>query len=251
MSLFSRSQVRRPRTEAGTRIYAIGDVHGRYDLLVSLRAMIGDHLARANPVPERVKIILLGDIIDRGPSSRECLNAIRREIERPDTKIETILLRGNHEHAILQATHVNPLAAEFWLRHGGLATLESFGLDPPRPGEDAIDFAERLREGVPETIWTFLDAAPLSHADGDYLFVHAGVRPNVSFQAQEDDDLLSIRDAFTGSTDWHGAMIVHGHSIVDFVELRPNRIACDTGAWRTNRLSCVCLDGELQTVLST
>ena len=247
MSPFGRFRHRRPRTAAGSRIYAIGDVHGRYDLLCSLFDIIHDHLAGADPQPKQVHLILLGDVVDRGSESRECLEVISRESKQNSL----ILLRGNHEDMMLQAAHANPRALEAWLEQGGLATLESFAISPPTPEEDTIDFAERLRDGVSDAIWECLESTPTSWSNGNYLFVHAGVKPNVSLAAQDENDLLSIRDAFTTSSDWHDALVVHGHSVVDFVELRPNRIACDTGAWHTNRLSCVCLDGEMQTVLST
>lgn len=247
MSLFCRRRPRPLLTKKGSRIYAIGDVHGRYDLLSLLFAIIHDHLAHADPQPESIQIVLLGDIIDRGPDSRECLDMIHRA----QANESVLLLRGNHEDMMLQSAQANRGAIAAWLRHGGLATLKSFGIAPPAETEDAIDFADRLTDGVPAEIWKMLEGTTHSWTSGDYLFVHAGVRPAISLDAQDPTDLLSIREEFTHSEQWHGAMVVHGHTIADFVEFRPNRIACDTGAFRTGRLSCLCLDGAMQTVLST
>lgn len=242
-----RSRPRSARTAPGERIYAVGDVHGRYDLLEKLLQLVVEHWQRADRQPERCRVLFLGDIIDRGPDSARCLACVRELVANAGAQ----LLLGNHEDMLLAAADGNPAAQRAWLEHGGYATLKSYGIDPPAKGEDTIDFADRLVAGIPPEDLALLRSAEHSYASGDYLFVHAGVRPGVALDRQLGEDLYSIREEFTASDVWHGAVIVHGHSMVDFVETRQNRIACDTGAYRTNRLSCVCLHDDLQTILST
>jgi serine/threonine protein phosphatase 1 len=161
------------------------------------------------------------------------------------------VLRGNHESMMIAAANGDAAAQQAWIRNGGLQSLYSFRISPPQRHEDAVDFGDRLMRGIPEPIWRFLSATQTSWTCGDYHFVHAGVRPGTPLDRQDEADLTSIRSEFTSSDQWHGAVIVHGHSIVDRVEIRHNRIACDTGAYFTGRLSCICLDADLRTTLST
>lgn len=235
-----------PRTAAGERIYAIGDVHGRLDLLDTLIKSIE---AQEQELPRaRVAVLLLGDLIDRGPQSRDVLE---RLVSMVAERSGTIVLRGNHEAALLDSMDMDPAAQRGWLENGGLATLESFGIDPPADHEDAIEFAERLSEGIAAPLQDFLRALPLSTQSGDYFFCHAGVRPGVPLAKQRADDLLWIRDGFMDDERYHGAVIVHGHTVVDQVEFRANRISIDTGAYRTGVLSALCLHEDRRWTLAT
>ncbi len=137
------------------------------------------------------------------------------------------------------------------MRNGGLSTLESYGVAPPQESEDSFDFAARLKESIPHEHVQFLRSLDVSYSSGSYFFVHAGVRPGVRLSRQDTEDLYSIREEFTESEKWHGQVVVHGHSIVEEVDVRHNRIACDTAAYDTGRLSCVCLQDANVSVIST
>lgn len=234
-------------TARGERVYAIGDIHGRYDLLKRLLNLIVKHWESSDGKFKHVKLLFLGDIIDRGDHSQECLQMVTNLV----LKSQSILLRGNHEDLLLRSVKGDAQAQHLWLEHGGLATLKSFGVEPPRAEEDCIDFGERISQAIAPDLISVLENAPTHFSSGDYFFVHAGVRPGVTLKKQTDYDKFFIRDEFTQSNDWHGAMIVHGHSIVDKVDFFPNRIAIDTGAYKTDKLSCLCLDGRRRQVLTT
>ena len=236
-----------PRTTKGERVYAIGDVHGRHDLLVQLLNRIIRHYPMLKPQPDKITLLFLGDIIDRGPESERCLTLVQRLVDNAQAKV----LLGNHEDMLLASLDGNGLAQEAWIRNGGLATLTSYGIDPPRSDEDAFDFAARLKECIPPEHEQFLRSLDVSYSSGSYFFAHAGVRPGVRISRQERQDLYSIRSEFTESEKWHGQVVVHGHSIVDEVEVRHNRIACDTAAYATGKLSCVCLQDAHVSVIST
>ncbi|WP_137680707.1 metallophosphoesterase [Aurantiacibacter suaedae] len=247
MTMLNPFRTRLPRTAEGERIYAVGDVHGRVDLLVKLLNLIVDHYPAMQPAPRSVTLVFLGDIIDRGPSSAACVRAVHNLCKGPGA---TMLL-GNHEDMMLASIDGNPEAQAAWLQNGGLATLQSYGIAPPSADEDSFDFGERLARGIPDDHVTFLRSLETSYRSGSYFFCHAGVRPGVSLNKQMPEDLYSIRSEFTDSQAWHGAVVVHGHSIVDGVEIRRNRIGCDTGAYASGRLSCICLQDDLQAVLQT
>ena len=236
-----------PRPAKGERVYAIGDIHGRHDLLVQLLNKVIRHYPTLKPTPSKITLLFLGDIIDRGPHSQRCLELIKRLVE----KAQARLLLGNHEDMMLASVDGDGIAQKAWMRNGGLATLNSYGIDPPHESEDSFDFAARLKESIPEDHVRFLRSLDVSYSSGSYFFVHAGVRPGVRIAKQEDEDLYSIRDEFTTSEKWHGQVGVHGQSIVDEVDVRHNRIACDTAAYETGRLSCVCLQDANVSVLST
>lgn len=239
-------------TEPGERIYVIGDVHGRYDLLMNLLKKILSQLSNEEKIIEekftkKVRLIFLGDIIDRGPESLKCLLTI--EALTGDDGAE--ILRGNHEDLMLQTIKGDDHARGMWFNNGGLATINSLNLAPPLDGEDGLDFGERLRDAVPNAIHKMLTEAPTSLRSGDYMFVHAGVRPGIALDRQDDMDLFFIRKKFTNSTDWHGAMIVHGHTIVKEVEFHTNRIAIDTGAFKSGKLSCLVLEDDARHILAS
>ncbi|UYY57048.1 metallophosphoesterase family protein [Sphingomonas sp. S2-65] len=235
---------RRART-AGQRLIAIGDVHGRWDLLDALLKAIEQHIATTPEVPSR--LIILGDFIDRGPDSARVLRFLRsvtRQSERA-----TVLL-GNHEQALLHTIEGDTAAQRLWLAHGAAATLASFDTPPPQQHEFGPAFAVRAAQAIgPETI-DWLRDLPLSLRIGDYFFCHAGVRPGRKLDRQSGEDLLWIREAFLADQRSYGAIVVHGHSIVGEAEIRHNRIAVDTGAYRTGLLSAVILDEPRNWVVS-
>jgi len=233
---------------AGTRVYAIGDIHGRGDLLSKLHDLI---IRDTADYAGRRVLIYIGDYIDRGDQSRETLDHV---IDLPLPGFEIVPLMGNHERTLLDFLEditVGPM----WLANGGLATLLSYGvrLDRTLPDERAclLDAQERFRERFPVRHRAFLTALKPFHVEGDYLFVHAGIRPSVPLEHQSEEDLLWIRDEFLQSAENHGKVVVHGHSISTLPENRPNRIGIDTGAYATNRLTCVRLEGSERSFLST
>ena len=223
------------------RIYAIGDIHGRLDLLRALLIAIEvDALARA-PMPTRV--VILGDFIDRGPDSRKLMTIFAKE-----KSSRVVVLKGNHEAALVDALRGDHDAMDLWMAYGGAATLRSFGaaeteLDP----DDSRALIELARNIIPKNLVVWLERLPVYYRRGPYYFVHAGVRPGVSLERQSVDDQLWIRDEFTQSTSDHGAVIVHGHSINEGgAVFCPNRIGVDTGAYRTEVLSAVGLEADNQ-----
>lgn len=240
-----------PRLREGSRIYAIGDVHGCYRQLAELLQAIDKDSGQRDAA--KTKIILLGDIIDRGPDSAKICQLLYslRDYE------HLICLKGNHEKAMCDSLNGDVHALHFWLSFGGDATLESWGLDRDmiraamtgRGGE--IELIAKARQLIPEHILLWLESLPLSHREDDYFFVHAGIRPGVSLDAQDSDDLLWIREPFLSSWKKHEATIVHGHSESDIVAFAGNRIGIDTAAYRTGCLTALGLENEDQWTLST
>lgn len=241
------SQPKVAATAPGERVYAIGDIHGRYDLLRELMSKIVTHWEASDKRAKRVRLLFLGDIIDRGPDSAQCLRLVTNLVKLPRVNC----LRGNHEDLLLRSIAGDGKAQGIWLKNGGIAALASLAVAPPRQDEDTFDFGERVKAAIPEEHLAMLRQTPTHVRSGDYFFVHAGVRPGVALAKQDDSDLLLIRDEFTQSTDWHGAIVVHGHSIVDEVDMRDNRIAIDTGAYDSGKLSCLCLEGTEREVIAT
>lgn len=223
----------------GVRAYAIGDVHGRSDLLARLLDRIDAERA-ANPRAEE-HLILLGDLIDRGPDSRGVLDLLlaRRNVD-PTLR----LLSGNHEEMLLTILEGEAEHLTDWLRFGGAECVESYGIDPLALQESISETAiHRLRAAIPEAHLALLRGMTSRFAVGEYLFVHAGIRPGIPIEHQQTRDLHWIRSPFLGSMADHGAMIVHGHSISEGPEIRPNRIGIDTGAYASGRLTALCIDG--------
>jgi serine/threonine protein phosphatase 1 len=238
--LASRRKRHRPRLPEGIRIYAIGDVHGRADLLDRVFTQIDAHIA-AHPAVRPVQV-LIGDYIDRGPNSREVLDQL---IRRAETN-EVVLLKGNHETFVPEFLR-NPAMLQSWSKMGGLETLMSYGLTPPL-NADALtqkQLAIALQAALPKSHLVLLASLQSSFACGEFFFVHAGVRPRVPLEQQRDEDMLWIRDDFLLHEEQFGKIIVHGHTPVHEVDIRPNRINIDTGAYATGRLSCLVLQDEI------
>ena len=228
----------KPCVPPGERIYAIGDVHGEIDLLAGmLRAILDDSATRGAC---RTTIVLLGDFIDRGPGAAALLRGLRAEAHP-----RLVILRGNHETAMVAARRGDEDAARFWLAFGGAATLAGFGIPHAviAAGEPA-EVIGAMRERIDDGLIDWLADLPLSWSAGDYFFVHAGIRPGVALAEQEEEDQLWIRDEFLGSRGRHPQVIVHGHTIEPGpVRLRRNRIGLDTGAHEHGVLSALGLEG--------
>lgn len=237
---------RRAKGLGDKEVVAIGDIHGRHDLLAALLHRLDIELGEDRTGGRR--LIVLGDFIDRGPDSRKVIDILRRGSE-ASPRIKVLL--GNHEALLLDAVAGDATAQRQWMKYGGVATLASYGLEPPRDGEAGAAFAFRLADRLGEDLIEWLRDLPLSVAYGDYFFCHAGIKPGVPLDRQARSDLLWIRNAFTGDGRDHGGIIVHGHSEVDAVELRPNRINLDTGAYRSGRLSAVVLTQRGGMIIST
>jgi len=234
-----RTQKRPPKVPRNTRVYAIGDLHGRVDLLDAVILQIDADLA-LYPA-SRAMQIFLGDYVDRGPASREVVD---RLIEHSRAH-ETIFLKGNHESFLIEFLH-NPNVLEDWRQFGGLETLVSYGLSPSlNPSEaERRHLSTALAGELPESHRQFLAALKPSFACGDFLFVHAGVRPGVPLAQQKEEDLLWIRDEFLACEDDFGKLVVHGHTPVREPEVRTNRVNIDTGAFATGRLTCLIIEDD-------
>ena len=217
---------------AGRRIYAIGDIHGCRAQLEQLHAEIVLDLA-ARPVPAPL-LIHLGDYIDHGPDSAGVIELLVSAAP----LIPTINLLGDHERMLLDALDGDRAAATDWRWAGGKAALRSWSLDPDLP-------REQWEAALPPDHVAFLRALTRMHREGDYLFVHAGVRPGVAFEAQTLDDLVSIRQPFLWTDQPLGAIVVHGHSSGPAVVRTDNRIGLDTGAGMGGKLTCAVLEEDL------
>ena len=235
-----RSRKAAPRLPSGTRIYAIGDIHGCAELLTEVLRRIGADIT-ARPVSRPIQVFL-GDYIDRGPHSREVLDLLiahRRSHQ-------TVFLKGNHE---LYASEVltNCSMVSEWMKFGGITTLVSYGVGRPGRNEDPAvrdEIATAFRRALPESHYQFLNGLPVSFSCGDFFFVHAGVRPGIPLRFQDLHDLLWIRDEFLFHEEDFGQIVVHGHSPVMEPEVRTNRINIDTGAYATGRLTCLVLEDD-------
>jgi serine/threonine protein phosphatase 1 len=221
------------------RLYVIGDIHGRSDLLDTMIAEIKRDLD-ARP-PAAALTVTLGDYIDRGPDSRGVLDRLTQRA----FPTRHVALKGNHEE-LFQAFLTDPAVGPQWRHLGGLETLHSYGVAVGElmRGRGFEEACAALRKAVPEEHLRFLSALKLSVSAGRYFFCHAGVRPGVPLDRQQARDLLWIRDEFLNSKASFGKIVVHGHSPVEQPEILPNRINLDTGAFATGRLTCLVLERD-------
>lgn len=237
---------RRPSLPAELRIYAIGDIHGRLDLLSELLARISSDIA-LRPTA-RPLYVFLGDYIDRGSASRETID---RLIEHGKTH-ESVFLKGNHELIAIKCLSDRGLFDQ-WLRLGGLETLVSYGVpaETLANGKQIAELQSAFHGALPQAHFRFFRDLKNSFECGDFFFAHAGVKPNVELSRQKENDLLWIRGEFLTSKDDFGKIVVHGHTPAREIEVGPNRINIDTGAFATGRLSCLVLEGEELSVIDT
>jgi serine/threonine protein phosphatase 1 len=221
------------------RLYIIGDIHGRSDLLDRIVDEINRDINEFGW--QESLTITLGDYVDRGPDSRGVLDRLSRN----PFPTDYIALKGNHE-AIFEEFVNQPSVANHWRDLGGLETLHSYGvpMDNLMLGKGFEEAARALSAVIPEAHRTFL-ASLKTHISIDNCFLcHAGVRPNVPLDRQNANDLLWIRDEFLNSRQSFGKMIIHGHTPNEWPEVRPNRVNLDTGAFATGRLTCLVLDRD-------
>jgi serine/threonine protein phosphatase 1 len=241
LSRLTGGSAKTPYGKDGARAYAIGDIHGRLDLLTLLLAKVeADIAARPN---KRNFIIFLGDLIDRGADSAGVVERLRTY--RP-ANARTIFLAGNHEEVLLNILNGDASILPSWLKFGGAECAQSYGLEPDslRQIEEGAA-ADLVRAKVPRAHREFLESFGDTFSFGDYLFVHAGIRPGIGIEQQDRYDLRWIREPFLSDAKEHGVMVVHGHTIVPQVEERPNRIAIDTGAYASGVLTALAIeDGE-------
>lgn len=233
----------------GLRLYAIGDVHGRRDLLERVHARIARDLD-ARPVADW-RVIHLGDYIDRGGESAQVLAMLADYARDP----HALFLKGNHDQFLIDFLAGGSVADfDIWMYNGGVETLDSFGIDGARAAYDSDaatlePLRERLAGALAPGVAELLEGLAFMLRFGDYAFVHAGVRPGVPLEAQNPQDLIWIREPFLLDGRDHGAVVVHGHTPVERVVVRPNRIAIDTGAVFSGELSCLVLEGATQALL--
>lgn len=231
----------------GQRVYAIGDIHGRDDLFAQLIDMIrADNAARSAAM---VTLILLGDLVDRGPQSAE---VVERAIRLQDEFSSTRLLIGNHEECFLAALTGDVRRMRYFMRIGGDATVASYWTSAASLNFATFEeVAEQLPAMVPQAHVDFLSAGEDLIEIGDYVFVHAGIRPGIELEKQSLADLRWIREDFLHDERDHGAMVVHGHTIQAEVDERPNRIGIDTGAYKSGILTAIVLEGTERRYLKT
>lgn len=236
-----------PSTPPGARIYAVGDIHGRLDLLETLAQKVENDLRHSAPPGEAVTVFL-GDYIDRG---RDSAGVVER-LAKGDFPTPIVSLRGNHEATLLDFLE-NESVLEDWRRYGGLETLVSYRVDV-REAMRGLNFGaarDAFRAALPAGHLAFLAETKLFWSAGGYFFCHAGVRPHVALEQQSERDLLWIRDEFNAYRGDFEKIIVHGHTPVPQAQVLPNRINIDTGAYATGVLTCLVLEGAERRFIST
>jgi serine/threonine protein phosphatase 1 len=245
-NFISRSPPRGFAVPEGVRLYAVGDIHGRLDLLDRLLRMIDDDDKSRGLA--QTELIFLGDLVDRGPDS---VGVIERLMALRETQPVRFLM-GNHEEVFLRAVEGDLRALRFLVRIGGRETILSYGISEEE--YRSLDFEglmPLLQQKVPAAHVAFLTAFESWIEIGDYLFVHAGLRPGVPVEDQKTSDLCWIREDFLSHRESFGKMVVHGHSITEEIDERPNRIGIDTGAFASGRLTAIGLEGDERWYLST
>jgi serine/threonine protein phosphatase 1 len=238
-----------PSLPQGQLVYAVGDIHGRADLLQALLRQIEDD-ARSSADAKTKTLVFLGDYVDRGPDSADVVETL---INRLPQNFETHFLKGNHEALLLGFLYDASLLLH-WLMNGGGATMASYGVDVEglegsraRPGT----WREAFAAAIPATHVRFCESLKLGVSIGDYHFVHAGVRPGIPLDAQTEADLIWIRKEFLDYPDPFGKVVVHGHTPGNTPDVRANRIGIDTGAFFTGRLTALRLEDGSQKFLQT
>jgi serine/threonine protein phosphatase 1 len=226
------------RGPEGMRLYAIGDVHGRLDLLEPMHEQIRADIATTRPADWR--ILHLGDYTDRGPASKGVLDFLIHARERDE---RVVALMGNHDFGLLEFL-AEPSPYDLFATNGGDETARSYGVELlTAPTTALAASAKALRAAIPATHIEFLRALPRSISFGDFFFCHAGVRPGVPLGRQDTHDLIWIRDEFLDHTSLYEKIVVHGHTPCTDPELMPNRVNIDTGAFFSGRLSALVIDG--------
>lgn len=227
--------------------YAIGDVHGRFDLLAPLVRAVAEDATSSTEPP---RLVLMGDYVDRGERSREVLDyALDLVGDDPGTTDgDVVMLRGNHEEMLLGFLADPVEAGPRWLRNGGLQTLLSYGVGGAFTANDPDALAQAasaLRRAMGETAEK-LAALPRCARYGDVFFAHAGADPALPVAAQPERALVWGAPQFRHAPRQDGIWVVHGHYVVDEADAAHGRIAVDTGAYFSGRLTAARLrDGEV------
>ncbi len=236
-----------PSGPAGQRGYIIGDVHGCLNELVALLRLIKEDVANS-PAADNY-IVFLGDLIDRGPSSAHVLELLRQY--KPDFATP-VFLKGNHEELFLKILEGRMDLLESWFRFGGRDCARSYGVDNLGSvflnPEQVID---NLIDRVPQSHIDFQETFATMYEFGDFVCVHAGILPKTKLADQKDKDLMWIREPFLSYKKPHEKVVIHGHTIVEEPEFFPNRIAIDTGAYKSGVLACLRIDGEKTSLIKT
>lgn len=229
-----------PAGPKGRRLYAIGDVHGRLDLLTQLLEKI-DADIRDRPSGEHL-LVFLGDLIDRGPDSRGVVELVRKD---PVANARTVRLKGNHEDSLVRGLRGEPKVLSDWLGFGGYECAQSYGVEIGALfGREPEEIEPIIAQAIPPAHIAFLENFIDSARFGDYLLVHAGIRPGVPLEQQSPQDMRWIRGEFLHSDHDPGFVVIHGHSITAEVDERPNRICIDTGAYRSGLLTAIWVEGD-------
>jgi serine/threonine protein phosphatase 1 len=238
------------RIPDGQRVFAIGDIHGRLDLFEALMSAIEAEDEKRGPAD--TTIILLGDLIDRGPASLGVLSLARQwQSERRAANKAMHILMGNHEEMLLDLLERLEVLRHF-VQHGGRETILSFGVDEKAYAEASWEELHALLNQVVSDEWVnFIKSFEKSILIGDYAFVHAGIRPGIPLNEQSVSDLRWIREPFLSSEQSHGCTVVHGHTIIPAPEFRRNRIGIDTGAYQSGQLTAILLEGAERALIFT
>jgi len=267
-----------PITPQDTVIYAIGDIHGSSDLLWKI--IEGIRIDSWGRRAGRRVAVFLGDYVNRGSDSRA---VVELALDPGLPGFEIVTLKGNNEDLLLRFLDGNLSVGAHWLDYGGVETMSHYGMvianphrrepaelealrwrsesmpdygvstvEPQGPDRTALEQLRRsFAATLPRRHLEFFRSLRVAHREGDYYFVHAGIRPGVPLEGQTDLDRMWIRQSFLDSDADHGAVVVHGHSIAPAPEVRHNRIGIDTGAYRSGVLTCLVLDGAERAFLQT
>ncbi|WEX08465.1 metallophosphoesterase family protein [Chelativorans sp. AA-79] len=231
-------------TPEGMRIYAVGDIHGRHDLMAEMHSRIMAEIIEDRPADWR--IVYLGDYVDRGPASRQVLEHLSQSV-RNDPRVTA--LAGNHDLGFL-AFLAQPRAEGLFARNGGEATARSYSVEIDFGSSEALSRGHAaLMEAIPREHLDFLHGLKLSASFGDFFFCHAGIRPGVPLEAQSAEDLIWIRERFRHDPTLHPKLVVHGHTPMPEPEIMLNRVNLDTGAWSTGRLTAMMFEGKKKRLL--
>jgi serine/threonine protein phosphatase 1 len=234
-----------PAAPDGCLLYVVGDIHGRSDCLRRAHELI-EQDADPRPLASSRIEIYLGDYVDRGPDSKGVIDML---IER-SRRVGVVTLRGNHE--ILMESFLRGFTPfDDWRAFGGLETILSYGVDARAILSCGTMDRRDVAEKIPFPHFRFISNLRNFYRCGDYLFVHAGVRPGLAIEAQSIEDLTQIRQAFLNHVGEFGAIVVHGHTPVRAIEFRPNRINLDTGAYMTNQLAVIRIDRDGASALTS
>lgn len=235
-----------PHGPDGYRAYAVGDIHGRLDLLDQLLEKIEADVARRRRAQNFV--VFLGDLIDRGPQSAQVIERLRTWRPRDVT---TVFLCGNHEEVILRILAGERAILADWLKFGGKECLDSYGITSAGLSMNEGEALAQVKAAIPAEHQAFLKTFADTFRFRDYLFVHAGIRPGRGIAAQDKKDLRWIRHPFLDDMSDHGFVVVHGHTISETVDERINRVGLDTGAYKTGVLTAMAIEGGLRWFLDT